>query len=216
MRFTHADPGQRIGAALDDLALPLLGQVLHHHEHPLGAGGEVHCTAHGWNRIRLAGVPVGEIACDRYLERAQHAVVQVPAAHHPEGIRVVEVAAAGQQGHRLLAGVDQVGILRARRRRGPHAQHAVLALQEDLAVLAADGSPPASATRCPGSRRRPRGCRAPRAPPSGHGSFGSRCAPLPNAIPLSPPLPPGEREFPSTPPAAVPLRSLWLSSSSCV
>ena len=171
--------GQGIGAPLDDLALPLLGQVLHHHEHPLGADGEVHCAAHGRNRIRLAGMPVGEIARDRHLERAQHAEVQMPAAHHPEGIRVVEVAASGQQGHGLLARVDQVGILLARRRALAPCPARRSRCAGRSRGPSADGSPPASATRCPGSRRRPRGCRAPRAPPSGHGSFCSRCAPLP-------------------------------------
>ena len=48
---------------------------------------------------------------------------------------MVEERAAGQQRHRLLAGVDQVGVFLARRRRRAHAEEAVLAVQEDLAVL---------------------------------------------------------------------------------
>jgi hypothetical protein len=43
--------------------------------------------------------------------------------------------AAGEQRDRLLAGVDQVVVLLAGRRCRPHAEHAVLAVQNDLAIL---------------------------------------------------------------------------------
>jgi hypothetical protein len=108
--------------------------VVHHHEHLLGADRQVHRAADGGNRIRRAGVPVGQVALGRHLEGAQHADVEVAAAHHRERIGMVEVGAAGQQRHRLLAGVDQVFVFLAGRRRRAHAEQAVLAVQEDFAV----------------------------------------------------------------------------------
>ena len=47
---------------------------------------------------------------------------------------MVEEGAAGQLGHGLLAGVDQVVVLFALGRRRTHAQHAVLGVQDDFAV----------------------------------------------------------------------------------
>ena len=47
---------------------------------------------------------------------------------------MVEEGAAGQQRHRLLAGVDQVVVLLAGLGRGAHAEDAVLAVQDDLAA----------------------------------------------------------------------------------
>ena len=58
----------------------------------------------------------------------------MPAAHHGERVRVVEQRGAGHQGDRLLAGVDQLLVLLGRRRLGPHAQNAVLAVEHDLAL----------------------------------------------------------------------------------
>src|ERR1041385_1127298 len=48
---------------------------------------------------------------------------------------MMEVRAAGEQRHRLLAGVDQVLVLLAGSRAGADAEHAVLAVQDDLAAL---------------------------------------------------------------------------------
>src|SRR5690606_20719058 len=88
----------------------------------------------GGNGVGRAGVPVGQVALLRDLEGAQHADVQVAAAHHGEGIGVVEERAAGQLGDRLLAGVDQVIVFLALGGRRTHAQHAVLGVQDDFAA----------------------------------------------------------------------------------
>ncbi|ABA51189.1 hypothetical protein BURPS1710b_A1553 [Burkholderia pseudomallei 1710b] len=122
----------RIRAFGDDLAFALLRQVLHHHEHVLRADREIHRAADRGNRIGRARVPVREIAMRGNLERAEHAIVQMAASHHREGIRMMEVRAARKQRHVLLAGVDQFVVLRARRRGGTHAEQAVLAVQEDF------------------------------------------------------------------------------------
>ena len=85
-----------------------------------------------------SGSPVCQLArspVDRHLEGAEHADVEVAAAHHRERVGMMEIGGARQHRHRLLAGVDQVRVLFALRRRRPHAEQAVLAVQEDLAAL---------------------------------------------------------------------------------
>ena len=52
-------------------------------------------------------------------------------AHHRERVGAGEVGRARQLGHRLLAGVDEVGVFLARLRVGSHAEHAVLGVQHD-------------------------------------------------------------------------------------
>jgi tripartite-type tricarboxylate transporter receptor subunit TctC len=126
---------QRVGAALDDLARTLLREVLHHHQHLLCSRGEIHRAADCRNRVRAAGVPVGEVARRRDLEGAEHREVEVPAADHAERVGMVEIGAAREQGDRLLAGVDQVLVLLPGGGLRPDAEHAVLAVQDDLAPL---------------------------------------------------------------------------------
>ncbi|MCY1377511.1 hypothetical protein D9M69_650880 [compost metagenome] len=108
--------------------------MLHHHEHLLGANGQVHRAAHGGDGAGRAGVPVGQVALLRHLERTQHAEVEVAATHHRERVRVVEVGATRLDRHGLLAGVDQVAVFFARGGRWAHAQQAVLAVQQDFLV----------------------------------------------------------------------------------
>src|SRR5881396_17914 len=59
----------------------------------------------------------------------------MPPSHHRERIGVVEVRAAGQQGDGFLSRIDQIHVLPPGRGRRPHSQYAVLAVQENLAVL---------------------------------------------------------------------------------
>ncbi len=58
--------------------------------------------------------PVREVALAVHLQRAEDREVDVAAAHHREGVGAREVRGAGQLGHRLLARVDEVGVLLAR------------------------------------------------------------------------------------------------------
>jgi hypothetical protein len=76
-------------------------------------------------------VPVGEVAAGGDLERAEHAHVEVPAAHHRERVGVVEVRRAGQLRHRHLAGVGEVGVHLSTHCRRSHAEHAVLGVEHD-------------------------------------------------------------------------------------
>ena len=77
-----------------ELRRAVLGEQRHHHEDLLGADGEVHRPADGGDRVRRAGVPVGQVAAGGDLEGAEHADVEVAAAHHREGVGVVEVRRA--------------------------------------------------------------------------------------------------------------------------
>ena len=100
----------------------------------LGADREIHRAANGGNRIRSSRMPVGEVAGDRDLKRAEHTVVQMAAAHHRKRIGGMEERGTEQGGHRLLARIDQIGILRARFRRRSHAEQPVFGVQDDLAI----------------------------------------------------------------------------------
>src|SRR5512134_526438 len=128
-----ARAGERVRAALDDLAFATLRKVLHHHEHLFRADREVHRTADRGDRIRRSGMPVGEVARDRDLKRTEDGEVEVAAADHAERIAVVEIRASGEERHRLLARIDQVLVLLAGRGLGPDAENAVFAVQDDLA-----------------------------------------------------------------------------------
>ena len=82
----HAGAGQRQVAALQQLVLVALGGVLHHHDHALDAGHQVHGPAHALDH--LAGDhPVGEVAVHRHLHRPQDRQVDVAAADHARSCR---------------------------------------------------------------------------------------------------------------------------------
>ena len=80
--------------------------------------------------IQLAMSPAAE-TCIAPEDRG----VDLAAADHPEAGRGVEEGGAAAQGHGLLAGVDQVGVLLALERVGADAEDAVLALQHQLDVV---------------------------------------------------------------------------------
>ncbi len=124
-------PGQRQGAALQDLVAAVARGVLHRDDDAPGARHQIHGAAHALHH--LAGDhPVGEVALLVHLERAQHGDVDVPAAHHREGVRAAEVGGAGQLGDGLLAGVDEVGVHLVLGWIRSDAQHPVLGVQRDL------------------------------------------------------------------------------------
>jgi hypothetical protein len=63
------------------------------------------------------------------LERAEHAHVEVAAAHHRERVGVMEVGRPRRFGDRDLARVDQIEVDVSAGRRAAHAEHAVLGVQ---------------------------------------------------------------------------------------
>src|SRR5947208_3649834 len=105
--------------------------MLHDNNDALDAGDEVHRAAHALHH--LAGDhPVGEIAVLRHLHRAEDREIDMPAAHHAEGVGRGEIAGVWQFADGLLAGVDEIGVHLILIRERAHAEHAVLALQADV------------------------------------------------------------------------------------
>src|ERR1043166_5948612 len=123
----HARPGERQVAAVQQLGL-VLGGVLHHHDHLLDAGDEVHGAAHAFDHL-ARDHPVGEVAVLGHLHGAEDRQVDVAAADHREAVGAGEIARGRQLGDGLFAGVDQVRVLLALERERTGAEHAVLALQ---------------------------------------------------------------------------------------
>ena len=132
--FHHTLGGQRIGAALPDTRLAVLGGVLHHHPEPLRADREIHRAADLLHRFVGRAGPVGDVAVLRHLERAQHAQIQMPAARDGEAVGVMHIGSAGAQRDMRGAGVDQERIDGIGCRRGADADHAVLGMEDHLAV----------------------------------------------------------------------------------
>ena len=108
--------------------------MLHHDEDLLCAGSEIHRAADRRNGIRIAGVPIGEVAHARDLKRAQHGQIDMTAAHHRKGRHVIGDRGAGHEAHEFLAGIDDVGVVRSIRGRIGHADNAILAVQDDLTI----------------------------------------------------------------------------------
>ena len=77
--------------------------------------------------FQLAMSPVSETSM-----APQDRELNVLAADHGEARGGIEDAGAGQGGDRLLAGVDEVGVLFAFVRKGAHAEDAVLGLEGDV------------------------------------------------------------------------------------
>ena len=105
--------------------------MLHHHVDGLRRS-RGHRAADGGDRIGRAGVPVREVAVTETWNAPSTQMSRWPRASS-RAIGMVEVSAAGQERHGLLAGVDEVGS--SRPLSGRAHQQAVLAVQEDLAIL---------------------------------------------------------------------------------
>ncbi len=84
-----ADAGQRQRAALHQLGLAVLGDVVGDDGDALGAMHEIHRAADGGHALG-AGAPVGEIAVLGDLIGAEDRHIEMAAAHHGEAVGVVE------------------------------------------------------------------------------------------------------------------------------
>ena len=137
MRLDAADAGQRIGAALArSCSRRVFVRCSIITTRCLAPMARSMAPPDGRNRVGRAGVPVGEVARGRHLEGAEHAEVEMAAAHHREASR--------RGGRYAPPGSSVTGCLPALMRswssspvarRGAHAEEAVLAVQDDLAVL---------------------------------------------------------------------------------
>jgi hypothetical protein len=135
VHHAHARQGQRaLGQDLEVFgAVLLLGHMLHQHDDALDASHQVHRAAHALDH--LAGDhPVGQVAVLADLHGTQDGQVDLAAADHGKAVVAAKDAAALDGGHRLLAGVDQVGVDFVLGGERADAQHAVLGLQPHLLV----------------------------------------------------------------------------------
>ena len=116
---------------LDDLVSPLARCMFHRHDHPAGAGDQIHGAPHPLDHFP-GNHPVRQIAFAVDLQRAKDCQVNMAAADHGKGIGAAEVRSAGQFGDRFLPCVDQVGIHFGLTRIGPYAEHAVFRMKRDI------------------------------------------------------------------------------------
>src|ERR1051325_10163447 len=126
--------GERQLAALEDLLLPLLRDVLHRHDEALGRGHEIHRPAHPLHH-RPRHHPIGNVALGRDLHGPENRDVDLAAADHSEGVGAGEIRRARNDRHGLLAGVDEVGVDVFVARERPQSEDAVLRLQDDFDPL---------------------------------------------------------------------------------
>ncbi len=134
MRWTQAFARERKRAAVQDLLLAVLRDVLHRDDDAPRRRDEVHRAAHPLHELS-GDHPVRDRSLGVDLHRAQDAEVDVAAADHREGVGRREERGAGNDRDGLLAGVDEVGVDLALRGVGTHAEDAVLGLENDLHAL---------------------------------------------------------------------------------
>src|SRR4029077_3645554 len=123
--------GERERTFFQDLRLVIARGVFHGDIHALGAGDEIHGTAHAFQHFAGNG-PVGEIAFFIDLQRAENGKVEVAAANHAEGICARKIAAARKLGDGFFSGVDEIRIDFGFEGIGANAEHAVFRLQHDF------------------------------------------------------------------------------------
>src|ERR1700756_4902943 len=99
--------------------------MVHQHDHPAGSVDQVHGPAHALDH-GSGHHPVGQVTVAGHLHTAEHGDVDVTAADHRETGCRVEVRRTGHHRHRLLAGIDQVGVDLVVVRERPDSEDAVL------------------------------------------------------------------------------------------
>ena len=122
---------QRQCTFLQNLRLAIFGRVFHRNDDAPRTGDEVHCATHALHHFS-GNHPIGEIAVLVDFHCAQHAKINMAATNHRERVRTRKIRCPGEFAHRLLAGVDEVGIFLAFHRIRADAEHAIFALQNDI------------------------------------------------------------------------------------
>ena len=118
--------GQRVSTLPTEARRSRLGGVLDENADLLGSDGEIHRAADTGRKSRIVGCPIGEVAFLRHLARPKQCQIEMTAADHQKRVGMVDIAAAGHQGDRLLAGVDQIPVDLVVAGGGPDAEDAVL------------------------------------------------------------------------------------------
>ena len=115
---------------MEDFWGAVFGGVLHDYEHALDAGDEVHCAAHAFDH--LAGDhPVGEVACSETCMAPRMARSMWPPRIMAKDSALEKKTGAGERGHDLFAGVDEVGVALVFGRIGPMPSSPFSRLQGD-------------------------------------------------------------------------------------
>ena len=104
------------------------------HADLLGPDREIHRPANAGRKGRIVGRPIRQVAFLGNLEGAEQGEIEMAAADHQKRIGVVHVAATGDQGDRLLAGIDQIPVDLVVARRRSYPEDPVLAVQDNLSV----------------------------------------------------------------------------------
>ena len=105
---------------------------MHHgHDDVLGAGDEVHRTAHALDHF-ARDLPVGDVPVLGHLHGAEHRELDVLAANHGKRRGAVKVDRARHGRDGLLSGVDEVGVFVSFQREGAHSEDAVFGLKLHL------------------------------------------------------------------------------------
>src|SRR5690606_29338654 len=118
-------------ALLQQLAFTGLVRMHHTHDDVLGAGHQVHGTAHALHHL-TGYLPVGDITRVGHFHGTEHGKLHVLSADHGEAGTTIEDAATRQQRHGLLTGIDQVSIFFAFVGEWSHTKDPVLALEHHV------------------------------------------------------------------------------------
>ncbi len=129
----NVDGGDRQAALPEHLGVALVG-MLHGHDHPPGAGEQVHGAAHAGHHFAGNHV-VGDGAPLVHLHGSQHRHVHMAAPNDTKGGGAVKEDAPGQDGGMGAPGVHQVVVLQPLFRGRTHADEAVFRLEEHVAPL---------------------------------------------------------------------------------
>src|SRR5450756_1073354 len=123
-RVCLADAGDGERAAFDQLGLSVLAGMLHGYD-------DFSCSCHEVHRatdpklLPIGDDPVGDVPFLIYFERPDDRGIDVAAPYHPKGCGAVHVDASRGLGDTRPAGIDQVMVHLAFRRRTAHAEHPV-------------------------------------------------------------------------------------------
>src|SRR5215216_2481834 len=130
-QIRRAGAGERERALLDDLWIPLPGQVGGRHDYGLRPYEQVHRPAYPQDRLAGDG-PVGYASQPVHLKHAEHGDGDVSAPDHGERLGTREVGGADVLRDWQLPGVNQLQVHLLGLRSGAGTDHAVLSMQEYL------------------------------------------------------------------------------------
>src|SRR5690606_24290969 len=125
---------QRQRTPREQLAFSSLVYLLHGHDDLLGGSYQIHGATHPLDHLPR-NLPISNVPRFGHFHGAKDRKVYFLGADHPETHRRIKHCGPRQHGDRLLACIDEIGILAARQWEWAHAQQAVLRLQHHVHVI---------------------------------------------------------------------------------